>query len=341
MSERIGSLGYDIILGRGEAKNLGEKIKPFGAARALVVTDSNVQYLLSDIIRGLGKTACSMAIPAGEENKNCEIFLKIVECMATLGLNRSDLVLAIGGGVVGDVAGFAAATYMRGVRVIQVPTTLLAMIDSSIGGKTAVNLGEGKNLLGAFHDPSLVVIDPDFLTTLPAVEWKNGLGEAVKYACLAGGRTLELLEDGLTEDNLCELIGLCAAYKAEIVAEDARENGKRRLLNLGHTLAHAIEKKSDYAIPHGIAVANGLAIMARAAERAGEISRGERDRLLRLLEKYDLLCDMPSTDELVEICKHDKKAVGTSDIYAVTFAGFGDCRIRRTSFDAFADYVRE
>ena len=248
---------------------------------AVVVTDSNVDRFYGDkFVRSLeGEYARveRIVFPAGERSKTLETYTELVRGFAALELTRKDVVYALGGGVVGDLTGFAAATYMRGIDFIQVPTTLLAMVDSSIGGKTGVDIPEGKNLVGAFHLPKRIIRDVKFLETLPEKEMKNGLAEMVKTAILFDHEMFSALEhlamlaplERLA--SLEKLVDRCAAWKQKIVDEDFKEGGKRKLLNLGHTFGHAIEKVSDFAIPHGEAVAIGMRIVGKDVPAIGKI----------------------------------------------------------------------
>ena len=240
---------------------------------AVVVTDSNVDRLYGDrFVRSLeGEYARveRIVFPAGEKSKTLETYAELVRGFAALELTRTDIAYALGGGVVGDLTGFAAATYMRGIDFIQVPTTLLAMVDSSIGGKTGVDIPEGKNLVGAFHLPKKIIRDVKFLETLPEKELKNGLAEMIKTAVLFDAEMFAALEGLVALDSpgrlerLAPLVERCAQWKQKIVDEDFKEGGKRKLLNLGHTFGHAIEKVSDFEISHGEAVAIGMRIVGK------------------------------------------------------------------------------
>ncbi len=334
--------GYDIVIGRGALNDLCDRVCKLDATRVMIVTDTNVQnfYLkkVVDLLKGRLEVR-TFALPAGEENKNIDVCAALVEQLARLNFTRGDAVIALGGGIVGDVAGFAAATYMRGIRIAQIPTSLVAMIDSSIGGKTGVNLEAGKNLMGAFHNPSFVIIDPDLLLTLPYDEWRNGLGEGIKYACLSGGEIYDILKTGLNEENLERFIVLCASYKADIVSRDERESGLRKLLNLGHTLGHAIERESGYAISHGIAIANGIKMMAEAAYRMEELDLNAYQDIVALIKMYGLERELPSIDRLLGTVRHDKKATGTDGIYIVKIKAVGNCFVQKMTFEEFDKYM--
>lgn len=251
------------------------------AAKAALVTDSNVDGLYGDgVVRQIeaaGLRVERIVFPAGEQSKTLETYAELVRGFAALGLTRTDFAIALGGGVVGDLTGFASATYMRGIDFVQVPTTLLAMIDSSIGGKTGVDIPEGKNLVGAFHLPKQIVREPDFLRTLPEKELMNGLAEMIKTAVLfdrelfAELRKLAALGSAERLERLGALVDRTAAWKERIVAEDFKEGGRRKLLNLGHTFGHALERASDFRLSHGEAVAIGMRIVGRDVPEVGEI----------------------------------------------------------------------
>ena len=252
------------------------------ARKAALVTDSNVDRLYGDeIVRqieGTGLQVERIVFPAGEKSKMLETYAELVRGFAALELTRTDFAIALGGGVVGDLTGFAAATYMRGIAFVQIPTTLLAMVDSSIGGKTGVDIPEGKNLVGAFHLPKRIIRNVKFLETLPEKEMKNGLAEMIKTAVLFDEEMFAALRDlaakgaqGGRREDLEKWVERCAQWKQKIVDEDFKEGGKRKLLNLGHTFGHAIEKVSDFAIPHGEAVAIGMRIVGKNVPEIGRI----------------------------------------------------------------------
>ena len=287
-------------------------------SQVAVVADSTVDRLYGDAfadgLSAAGLRTERLTFPAGERSKSLETYVELVRGLAALGFTRTDAVVALGGGVTGDLAGFAAATYMRGIAVVQVPTTLLAMVDSSIGGKTGVDIPEGKNLVGAFHQPLATVRDADFLATLPMREMKNGLAEMIKTAILFDpGMFAELkalaprfeAQDGnaLTPcppETLSPLIERCAEWKSRIVAEDFREGGRRKLLNLGHTFGHAIEKVSDFAVPHGEAVAMGMRIVGSGVPEIGAI-----------LDAYGFpRYDGADRDAVIAATLNDKKRAG-------------------------------
>ena len=284
---------YEVTIGAGLLRECGARLKAvLGGCRIAVAADSNVAPLYLETVcaslRDAGFAVCSYVFPAGEAHKNFTTLSAILEFLAESQLTRTDCVAALGGGVTGDMAGFAAASYLRGIRYVQLPTTLLSAVDSSVGGKTAIDLAAGKNLAGAFLQPAAVLCDTDCLRSLPAAVFADGAAEAIKTGVLSGETLFSLFEDGTLTDAPAEIIARCIRYKAGVVERDEKEQGERRKLNLGHTVGHAIEKCSGYAIPHGHAVAAGLAVMARASERLGWAEPGVSARIAACLEKNGL-----------------------------------------------------
>ena len=273
---------------------------------------------------------------AGEKSKTLETYAELVRGFAALGLTRSDVAYALGGGVVGDLTGFAAATYMRGIDFIQVPTTLLAMVDSSIGGKTGVDIPEGKNLVGAFHLPKRIIRDVKFLETLPEKEMKNGLAEMIKTAVLFDPEMFKELESlgslaslAKTLETLKTLIDRCAAWKQKIVDEDFKEGGKRKLLNLGHTFGHAIETVSDFAIPHGEAVAIGMRIVGKDVPEIGKILDAYG------YPKYEGF----DNAKILEAIGNDKKRSGDT-ITLIVPRKIGECDLIETPMTELGNWLR-
>ena len=278
--------------------------------------------------------------PAGESSKSLAVYQQLLAAMARARLTREDMVIALGGGVTGDLAGFGAATYLRGLPWVQIPTTLLAMIDASVGGKTALNLPEGKNLVGAFHQPSLVLCDPDLLATLPPEEVKNGMGELIKTGFLNRDlwADLEQWPKALPDAGL---IGRAIQVKADLVAADERDRGPRRLLNLGHSFGHAIEALSRYQIPHGQAVALGLSMISRAAAKRGYCPHEAADRLKKLLAKHDLLRDCPyDAAALLPFLLADKKIRGDS-LPLIIPRAIGQCEIIPVPCTELASWLKD
>ncbi|MFA5449043.1 MAG: 3-dehydroquinate synthase [Clostridia bacterium] len=318
---------YDVILKSGALSSLGELCRPLIKGDTIaVITDSNVDILYSQAavlaLREAGFNVIKFAFSAGEKSKNINTYAAILNFLAQNEVTRKDCIVALGGGVVGDIGGFVAATYLRGISYVQVPTTLLSIIDSSVGGKTGIDLVAGKNLAGAFYQPKLVVADTQTLKTLSKTEIKNGMGELLKYGILAGGKLWERLQkgDALTEDTL----RLCIEYKRDIVEADERESGKRMLLNLGHTPAHAIEKLSDYGVPHGYAVGAGLAIIAKLSLKYG-LAASAYDEIIKVIKREGLpLSHCYSAAQLAYAAANDKKSAG-DNITLVLIRNIGDC----------------
>jgi 3-dehydroquinate synthase len=316
----LGERSYPILIGPGllsDATVVGASV---AARDVLVVTNTTVGPLyLARLQRSLeGKRVASVALPDGEQYKTLETLARVFDALVERRLNRDACVVALGGGVVGDMAGFAAACYQRGVDYVQVPTTLLAQVDSSVGGKTGVNHPGGKNLIGAFHQPRAVVADTDTLQTLPPREFRAGLAEVIKYGLIADAAFLAWIEDNL--DALLRLDGAALAYairrscaiKAEIVAEDEREHGRRALLNLGHTFGHAIETATGYGEwLHGEAVGAGMLVAADLSCRLGWIGAADVARIRALLERAGLPVVAPpiGADRALELIGMDKKVL--------------------------------
>ena len=288
---------YPVLVGKGARHRLAELI-PKGAQRAAVVTQDKVGVAVD-----AGIDQRIFFLEPGEDAKTLHSIEQLCREWARWGLTRSDVVVAVGGGVVTDTAGLAAALYHRGVSLIQVPTTLLGQIDAAIGGKTGVNLPEGKNLVGAFWQPSAVICDIAALRSLPLREYRSGLGEMAKYAFLGVGNIADL--------SLEDAVAACVACKAEFVAGDEREAGRRALLNYGHTLAHALETVGRYDLRHGEAVAIGLVFAARLARRLGRVGDDTVVEHEKLVQGYDLPYRLPygvDEEELVAVMGRDKKA---------------------------------
>ncbi len=334
---------YDVIIGSNILSECGERIKStVGGQRAAVITDSNVAplYLRSvlDSLEAVGYETDSYTIPAGEQSKSITTLGQILEFLALMGYTKSDVVVALGGGVVGDITGFAAAVYLRGIDFVQLPTSLLAAVDSSVGGKTAIDLLAGKNLAGAFKQPRLVMMDTDTLLTLPNEEFSNGMAETIKYGVLFDE---ELFDECLNvEMNIEDIIAKCVEYKARIVEQDEFDKGSRKLLNLGHTVGHAIEKASAYSVPHGKAVAVGMVMITRAGERFGITEKGTADRIISLLKVNDLPTEYDfDTDRLAGFAQSDKKRDG-GIISLIIPEKIGKCIIKDEPVSRLKDYTK-
>lgn len=285
------------------------------AGRAALVGDENVMVLyggrLAASLEVAGFACLSYAFPPGEASKNMAQYEALLRFLAGNALSRNDLLVSLGGGVSGDLAGFAAASYRRGMQWIQMPSSLLAMVDASVGGKCGIDLPEGKNLAGTFYQPRAVLCDPALLDTLPEEEWVNGWGEIIKYAMIRDPELMLLLEQDDPRSRIEEIIARCVAIKADLVEADPFDRGDRRLLNFGHSAGHAIEQLSDYRIPHGRAVAVGMAVMTRAAAAKGYCDEALVRRLIRLLERYDLPAETEySAEALAAAMLSDKKTEG-------------------------------
>lgn len=328
---------YDVKIGRGLVDSLGEELAKLASGKVLIVTDENVAPLyLARAYQSLTKAGFAVSttsVPAGENSKDIKYYVNLLDLLAEKNLTRSDTIIALGGGVVGDLTGFAAATYLRGVRFVQIPTTLLAMVDSSVGGKTAVNLVSGKNQVGAFHQPSLVLCDLDLLQSLPEEIFKAGCAEVIKTAILFDQALFDHLdEEGLNFDREY-VITRCIECKREIVCNDEFDHGQRQLLNLGHTVGHAIEKLTDFDIFHGTAVAIGCAIFARAFAK-------EFWKIIGVFEKFDLPTNTTfSAEVLANAALSDKKRQGDT-ITLVVPNSIANCELRPVKVDELVSIIK-
>ena len=307
---------YAVHIGAGLLAHSGDLLAAATSARRCVlVTDSHVAPLYAQqTVRALEAAGFAVHLytfPAGEENKTLPVCAQLLSFFARVGLTRTDFAIALGGGVVGDMTGFACAVYQRGIDFVQMPTTLLAACDASVGGKTAVDLPEGKNLAGAFHQPMMVICDTETFSTLPDAVFAEGMAEVIKHALIADKDLLRSLQNRDVRSSLDELVRRNVEIKASFVCGDERERGQRKLLNFGHTLGHAVETCSDYTIAHGEAVAIGMVMLCRAAERLGYSRVGMLDTLLPLLRQYSLPCECSFTaEELYTAAVADKKRTG-------------------------------
>ncbi|MHC1786743.1 MAG: 3-dehydroquinate synthase [Christensenellales bacterium] len=305
-----------IIIEEGLLSRAGSVLKGIlGACSAAIVSDDRVAPLylerLKASLEAAGFPLCAFTFPAGEASKNAATYLQLLDFLAGQHLTRTDAVIALGGGVVSDLAGFAAATYLRGVKLVQVPTSLLACVDAAIGGKTGIDLPAGKNLAGAFWQPQAVLIDPLLLSTLPPDAFCDGMAEVIKYAFIGESPLPALL--AAPHMDLPGVIRACVDIKEAIVGRDALDRGERQLLNFGHTFGHAVEKCSNYRISHGCAVAIGMSIMARACLRRGLCGEETCQGLLALLRRHGLPTQTSfSADELSLPVRQDKKRAGST-----------------------------
>lgn len=319
---RVRGMGqpYDVIVQPGGFDGLGELLRQRGlTGSAVIVSDENVAPLyaerISKLLRRAGIQSALVTIPAGEGYKNVDTVMKLWRNFLELGLDRKSTVLALGGGVVGDLAGFAASTFMRGMNWVALPSTLLAMVDAAIGGKTGFDLPEGKNLVGAFYPPRLVLANPYLLSTLEEAELRSGLAEVVKHGVIADPALFTLCSGGLeaVKDDVTQIVQRAMAVKVQIIEADPYEKGIRAALNFGHTVGHAIEKVSGYSIRHGEAVAMGMVAEAKLAERLWICSKGLANRIAATLASLGLPTEIPAElprEALIAAMRHDKKRAG-------------------------------
>ncbi len=325
----LGPDSYAIEVERGLLNRAAPRIQALlpGAEKIAVITDDVVDGLYGARLEaGLQKEGLAVrriAIPHGEKNKNLTVLGRVLEEMAAFGMTRSDGVVTLSGGVPGDLGGFAAAVYLRGVPFVQMPTTILAQIDSSVGGKVAVDLASGKNLAGNFYQPKGVLIDPDLTETLPPRYIHDGMAEAVKYGCIANADLFSLFETLETDEDILEalpeIIRACCRIKADLVEADVRDNGARMLLNFGHTIGHAIEREYHYeTYTHGEAVAAGMVMLTERTEEMGITQRGTAARIAKVLTQIGLPTKADvSRDALVSHMMHDKKRRGKGITFVV------------------------
>jgi 3-dehydroquinate synthase len=309
---------YDILVENGLLLKIGELTRSVSkAVKAAVITDANVSALYSKAVlqslEAAGFETCLFVFPAGESSKNHNSLLQIYSFLAESDITRSDIIIALGGGVTGDMAGFAAATFLRGIDFIQVPTSLLAQTDSSIGGKTGIDLMHGKNLVGAFYQPSLVICDPTVLTTLPSRIFNDGMAEVVKHGCIKDINLFEKINSAeKIDDILFDMICRSIEIKRDVVENDEKEKGERMLLNFGHTMGHAIEKVCNFStFTHGEAVSMGMVLAAQAGELNGITQKGTAEQIKALLQKLGLPVECSiNIKELAEAAINDKKRSG-------------------------------
>lgn len=338
---------YNIHIENGILDRCGEFVSEISSSnRAAIITDSNVAPLYSERTRAslekAGFSVCTHVFKAGEKSKNLKTVEEILCFLAENELSRRDLIIALGGGVVGDTAGLCAALYMRGISFVQIPTTLLAQIDSSVGGKTAVDLPQGKNLCGAFYQPKLVLIDPELLSTLPQRFFADGMAEAIKYGCIHSKELFCRLEKENAKDFLEDLINTCVNIKRVTVENDECEKGERMLLNFGHTLGHALEKYYNFeGVSHGEAVGIGMILASMAGEENGLTEKGTAEKICGLLRKYNLpITDNTALCDILKLCINDKKRSGDS-INFVMLKKIGDSFIYPLEISKIPEFFKE
>lgn len=344
----LGNKSYDVLVESGLIDHTGEMLLPVaGKCRAAVVTDDNVAPLyLNRVVKSLENSGIAgegIVFPHGEKTKSLESLEKLYGFLAEKKITRSDVVISLGGGVIGDLAGLAAATYLRGISFVQIPTSLLSQVDSSVGGKVAVDLPQGKNLVGAFHQPRCVICDPQVLPTLSDKYWWDGMGEVIKYGCIGDEELFRLIEE-----NICRgrsgLMGIIdtiilrsVQQKADVVSQDEHDTGIRMVLNFGHTIGHAIEACQKYSgLSHGEAVAVGMNVMTEITEKNGITQPGTQKRIENLLKAAGLPCKLPqmSRDDLIDAMLHDKKMLDNS-LNVIVLEKIGKCCIIRTDTGFF------
>ena len=345
----LGKDSYKIEIERGLLDHVGERLKALTKAEKIaVITDYNVRELYGERIRKIlldaGFEVKIIAIPAGESSKNLHVFGEVLDALAGFDMSRSDAVVTFSGGVPGDLGGFAAASYMRGIPFFQIPTTILAQIDSSVGGKVAVDLPGGKNLAGAFYQPKGVFIDPDLLHTLPVRYVHDGLAEAVKYGCIGDRELFELFEglkgEADLEEKIEEIILRSILQKVKFVEEDQFDNGSRQMLNFGHTIGHAIERYFHYnTYTHGEGVAIGMSLLSAQTEKLGLTERGSTERLIEVLKKLSLPTSIGvPAEELIPHILHDKKRRGR-EITLVVMDAIGRASLKKVPTDKLDEFV--
>lgn len=330
---------YDILIGKGLLNQLGEQVKKLGKAQNVCVVSESTVYplygkVVTESLENAGFSVVSFVFPAGEESKNGSVFLDLLNFLAENRLTRSDLIVALGGGVTGDLAGFAAASYLRGTRFVQVPTTLLAAVDSSVGGKTAIDLPAGKNLAGAFCQPSLVLCDTDTLNTLPADIFRDGCAEVIKYGILYDPVLFSHLEEKGLDFDREAVITRCVELKRDVVMEDEFDTGARMKLNLGHTIGHGVEAKSNFTLSHGKSVAIGMAIVARASNCP------DTARILSILRQFGLPTTTDdSAEDIFTYALSDKKRSGNT-VKLILPNAIGDCSIVPTPVEQLKSFIQ-
>lgn len=337
---------YDVLIGEGLLGRSGELVKRLvQPCRAVLVSDRRVFALYGQAVtkslQEAGFTVSSYVFKGGEGEKRLTTVCGLLEFMGEIGATRNSVVFALGGGVTGDLAGFAASAYMRGIRYIQAPTTLLAAVDSSVGGKTGVNLNAGKNLAGAFHQPTLVICDCEAFNTLPEQIFADGVAEAIKYGVIADEELFRWFEDGFPENGrFIPLVERCVRIKARLVAEDEFDLGGRRMLNLGHTVGHAIEALSGYSISHGQAVAIGMAAEARAAWKMGVCEKACYIRLRGALIRNGLEINAPYEPEALYRAALTDKKLSKGEIMIPLPKRIGECLLYSVPAERLLDFMR-
>ena len=332
---------YDVLIERGLLGDFSRYVQDFAKAeKYCIISDDNVAPLYAERVKEqlalCGAEVYEYVFPHGEGNKTLTTVGGILEYLANAHFTRSDCLVALGGGIVGDVCGFAASVYMRGVKFIQIPTTLLAAVDSSVGGKTGVNLGGLKNQVGAFWQPSLVICDPETFNTLPEAEYRNGMAEVIKYAAICDPEMV-----GMLGGEVSDIIARCVQIKSDIVSRDEHDHGERMLLNYGHTFGHAVEFVSEERIPHGMAVAIGMMTACHGAEKLGIAEQGTAEMTARILSEHGLPLTVEgySADELFTAMLNDKKRAG-GEVTLVLPEKFGKCVLKKVKIESVREFFQ-
>jgi len=335
---------YDVEIGRGMLHECGKRIRErTKASAACIIADENVAPIYGDTVKksleDAGFRTVIYTFKPGEDHKSMATVCDALEFLASEKLTRSDIVVALGGGIAGDMAGYISASYLRGIDFVQLPTTLLAAVDSSVGGKTGVNLKAGKNLAGAFHQPIYVLCDCDCLDTLSYDILADGISESIKYGVIFDRELFDKLKNDDIRDSIVEVTAKCIQLKADVVERDVLDKGDRQLLNLGHTFGHAIEKCSNYEVSHGHAVAIGMVLAARAAVKMGMLDEIAVDEVIEILEKYDLPTKTDiDPSKLLEVMLNDKKRTGDS-INLVLPESIGHCVLKKMNVSDLKDVM--
>lgn len=352
---------YDVTIGRGLLADVGKIVRETsGGATVAIITDSVVNPLYGDCVEksltAAGYKVLRLVLPSGEHSKCADTLVKIWEFLAENGMIRSDVIVALGGGVVGDISGFAASSYMRGIHYVQVPTTLLAMVDSSVGGKTAINLNAGKNLAGAFNQPEAVICDLDTVMSLDEKVYIDGCAEVIKYGVIRDAELFEQLAIEMPKsvndlpDNfqiLEDVVARCVEIKADVVNADECDTGIRQLLNFGHTIGHAYEAISDFEMSHGYAVALGMSVICKIAVAEGMCEEAVSKRMDEILKAFGLPVDLMAMNEkydfspenLAKYIGSDKKHVDNY-INLIVPNKIGECVIRKTSDAEINEWIK-
>lgn len=320
---------YEILIEKGIIRRAGQYIT---ASKVAVITDENVdRYYSDDVVSSIKGNVKKLVLPAGEETKSLRALSLVYDFLLDFKITRSDVVVALGGGIIGDLAGFAAATILRGVGFIQIPTSLLAQVDSSVGGKVAINSPHGKNLIGAFYQPKLVLIDPDCLKTLDKRFFSDGMAEVIKYGCISDKHLFSILENGDINKRIGEIIEKCCSIKGQVVEKDEFDTNERMVLNFGHTIGHAVENYYKYKkYSHGEAVAIGMYNICLIGEKSGITKAGTTERIKNVLTKYNLPHRLDiGTKQLENAIALDKKSE-SDNISLIFLSEIGRAVIKKT-----------